>query len=86
MVINSTHPQFYTFQNVRLAQAPVGRLRFMAPQYPASIPNPHILMGAEGASCMQIDASNTMCAPGVEIPKRPVVTQMQPEDRLFLDI
>lgn len=58
----------------------------MAPQYPASISDPHMLMDAEGASCMQIDTSNTTCAPGIGLPTSPAVNETQSEDCLLLDI
>jgi carboxylesterase type B len=58
--INHVHLYFYTFQNIRFSQALVRPLRFVAPQHPANLSDPYLLVDAEGASCMQIDTTNTM--------------------------
>lgn len=58
----------------------------MAPQFPENVSDPHILMDAEGASCMQVDRNNSTCVPGVGMPAPSLDELTQSEDCLFLDM
>ena len=80
------HGDFYLFQDVRFAQAPVGPLRFQAPRTPdpvlepLSVPEPNY-----GRTCLQVDVL-AECAPKGGIGSLASKATNQTEDCLFLDV
>lgn len=81
-----TASQYYTFQDVRFGQAPVGPLRFQAPRFPQanfdslSVPEPHY-----GRTCLQVDVS-AKCTRKAGIGLLASKATNQTEDCLFLDV
>lgn len=72
--------QVYRFQNIRFGKAPVGDLRFAAPQYPDAVSdNKKIVDNSYGPNCIQAKA-------GQNVTVEPIADNTQSEDCLFLDV